>query len=258
LLPYDFGLPDLVKGQAGDLKIIQGSVFMKFGLAAALAAVVLLLAGGCATPPQPPIPLSDSTLKSPGARIGVAMSPLPKVDTHLLGASCLLCYAAASVANSSLTSHAGTLPLEDLPKLKADAAAALRKKGLEVVVIDEDVKIEDLPAFSSQQPNTARKNFSSLRDKYKLDKLLVIDITTLGFQRTYSAYIPTGDPKGIVRGSGYIVNLQTHALEWYVPVEILKSAEGKWDEPPKFPGLSNAYFQALELGRDSFVKPLGQ
>jgi len=230
---------------------------MKLGLAAALAAVVLLSAG-CATPPQPPIPLSDSALKTSGARIGVAMSPLPKVDTHLPGASCLLCLAAASVANSSLTSHAGTLPLEDLPKLKAEAADALRKKGLSVVVIEEDVKVGDLPAFNSQQPNTARKDFSSLRDKYKLDKLLVIDITALGFQRTYSAYVPTSDPKGILRGSGYIVNLQNHVLEWYQPVEILKSADGKWDEPPKFPGLSNAYFQALELGRDSFIKPLAQ
>lgn len=231
---------------------------MKSSLAAVLAAVVLLLAGGCATPPQAPIALSDSTLKTAGSRIGVAMAPLPKVDTHLPGASCLLCYAAASLANSQLTSHTATLPLEDLPKLKADAAAALRKKGLEVVVIDEDVNIADLPALSSQQPNTARKNFSSLRDKYKLDKLLVIDITTLGFQRTYSAYVPTSDPKGIVRGSGYLVNLQSHALEWFQPVEVLKSADGKWDEPPKFPGLSNAYFQALELGRDSFLKPLGQ
>lgn len=230
---------------------------MKPGLAAALAAVVLL-AAGCATPPQPPIPLSDTALKTSGTRIGVAMSPLPKVDTHLPGASCLLCLAVASVANSSLTSHAGTLPLEDLPKLKAEAADALRKKGLNVVVIEEDVKVADLPAFNSQQPNTARKDFSSLRDKYKLDKLLVIDITTLGFQRTYSAYVPTSDPKGILRGSGYIVNLQNHALEWYQPVEILKSTDGKWDEPPKFPGLSNAYFQALELGHDSLIKPLAQ
>lgn len=175
-----------------------------------------------------------------------------------LGADCLLCYAAASLATSSLSTHAATLPLEDLPKLKADAAAALRKKGLDVVVIEEDLKLADLPAFSSQQPNTARKNFSSLRDKYKLDKLLVIDITRLGFQRNYSGYVPTSDPKGVIWGSGYIVNLQTHALEWYQPVEILKSAEGKWDEPPKFPGLSNAYFQALELGRDSFIKPLSR
>jgi hypothetical protein len=54
-----------------------------------------------------------------------------------------------------------------------------------------------------------------------------------------------------------VVNLKTNAYEWFMPVNILKSAEQKWDEPPKYPGLTNAYFQALELGRDSFLKPFG-
>lgn len=227
---------------------------MKSAIAAVMV-VVAVLGSGCATPLQAPIQLSPAALKSEGTRLGVAMSPLPKVDTHLPGAGCLLCYAAASMANSGLTRHAGTLPLEDLPKLKNDVADLLRKKGLDVVVIEEAVKIDDLPAMNSQEANKARRNFASLRDKYKLDKLLVIDITALGFERTYSAYVATGDPKSLLRGSGYIVNLKDHSLEWYQPVQILRSAEGKWDEPPQYPGLTNAYFQALELGKDSFLKP---
>jgi hypothetical protein len=33
-------------------------------------------------------------------------------------------------------------------------------------------------------------------------------------------------------------------------VNIIKAAEGNWDEPPKFPGMTNAYFQTIELARD--------
>jgi hypothetical protein len=28
------------------------------------------------------------------------------------------------------------------------------------------------------------------------------------------------------------------------------SAQGEWDEPPKFPGLTTAYYQAIELAKD--------
>jgi len=36
-----------------------------------------------------------------------------------------------------------------------------------------------------------------------------------------------------------------------------EGADGAWDEPPNFPGLTNAYFQALELGMEDFLRPFG-
>jgi len=87
---------------------------------------------------------------------------------------------------------------------------------------------------------------------------LVIDITALGFTRTYSAYIPTSDPKSLLRGAGYMVNLSNNTYEWYLPVVVSKGADRNWDEPPKFPALTNAYFQGLELGKDRFLEPFGK
>jgi hypothetical protein len=101
---------------------------MKLRVGFALLTIVIL-AGGCASPPQNPVPLGEDALKSDTGRMGVAMTPLPKADTHLRGAGCLLCIAVASAANSSLTSHAQTLSLEDLPKLKNEVAELLRRKG---------------------------------------------------------------------------------------------------------------------------------
>lgn len=220
-----------------------------------LTLVSLSILAGCATAPQQPIQLSQTTLASKTNRIGIAMKALPKVDTSFPGAGCLLCFAAASVANSALTTHTQSLPYEDLPKLKNDVANLLSKKGADVTVIADPIDIDSLPSFDANEPNIARKDFSTLRQKYKVDKLVVIEINALGMERTYSAYIPTNAPMAVLKGTGYLVNLNNNAYEWYMPLSVVKGTEGNWDEPPKFPGLTNAYFTVLENGKDGFLKP---
>ena len=220
------------------------------------AACALIVLTGCATKPQLPVPMSQAALSTPGTRVGVAMTALPKVDTFFPGADCLLCLAAASVANSTLTSYTQALGYEDLPKLKEMAAELLRKRGLEVTVIAENIRLE---AFADKAVvegvNQARKDFSPLRKQHGIDKLLLIDLRTIGFQRTYAAYFPTSDPKATLVGSAALIDLKTLALDWYRPVSVLRASDGAWDEPPKFPGLSNAYFQMIELGKDQVLKP---
>src|SRR5690349_15204236 len=159
-----------------------------------------VLLGACAVAPQQSIRLSGNWAASKSARIGVAMTPLPKVDTQFPGADCLLCLAAASVANHSLTAHVQTLPHEELPPLKADLAKLLRARGLDATVVEEPLDVKDLPDSSSKEANVARRDFSPLKAKYGFDKLLVIDIAALGVWRNYSAYIPTSDPKAVLKG----------------------------------------------------------
>lgn len=223
----------------------------------ALVALSAVLAG-CATPPQTPIALSAGVASLKPAKVGVVMSALPKVDTEFPGASCLLCYAAASVTHQALTRHVQTLPQEDLPQLAASMVRLLRAKGLDAVALESPLDLKKLPDPSTKAPNFAPKDFSSFKTRYGVDKLLVLDITALGVWRNYSAYVPTGDPKAVFKGTGYLVNLGTNALEWYLPVDVQKSADQAWDEAPKFPGLTNAYFQAIEMGKDSFTKPFEQ
>jgi hypothetical protein len=218
--------------------------------------VMFSLLVGCASTPQAPVQLAGDSLK--GTKIGIAMAPLPKTDTNLLGAGCLLCMAAASVANSTLTDYTRKLPQEDLPNLKNRLAKVLRDKGAEVVVIDEPLNLAKLPSTSTKGVNTADKDFSSIKQKYQIEKLLVVNVYMLGMVRTYANYVPTSDPKAIFKATGYIVNLKNNTYDWFLPVDVTKSADAVWDEPPKFPGLTNAYFQTLELGQDSFLKPLSE
>jgi hypothetical protein len=126
-----------------------------------------------------------------------------------------------------------------------------------VQVIGEPLDLKNLEKASTAGPGFATLNFVPFRQKYGVDKLVVVEIQALGFERPYASYIPTSDPKALLRGRGYMVNLATNTYEWYLPLNVWKSADGKWDEPEKFPGLTNAYFQALELGSDQLLQPLG-
>jgi hypothetical protein len=227
---------------------------MKNPLVLILLAVSMLTVG-CATVKQQSVSLSNDVITSTSGRIGVAMTELPKLNTHFPGADCLLCIAAASLANTSLTKHASTLSYEDIPTIKNELASRLKKTGSDVIVIEESLNLNGLSDYSTKGANIALKNFTPLKQKYNIDKLLVLDINALGYIRTYASYIPTSDPKALMRATGYMVNLSNNTYEWYLPVDVQKSADSVWDEPPKFPGLTNAYYQAIEIAKDQLLKP---
>lgn len=227
---------------------------MKPRLVSTLLAVSFALLG-CAAPQQPPVSLKPEAVGTRAGRVGVAMTPLPQLDTRTPGAHCLLCLAAASMMNSSLTSHARSLPTDDLTRLKSEMADVLRKQGGQVTEIEGAVDVNALPDRSASEQNFARKDFSMLAQKYNLDKLLIVDVGSLGFERNYSGYIPTSDPRATINLVGYLVDLKTHAYDWYQPVSVTRSAGQVWDEPPQFPGLTNAYFEAIEMSKDSLLQP---
>ena len=116
------------------------------------ALLLLLLASaqlcGCASNPQLPVSFADNALTAQSGRFGVAMTALPKVDTSFPGAGCLLCLATTATANSSLTKHTHMLTAEDLLTLKDGIADRLRKKGVDVTVIAENLNVRQLKDFS--------------------------------------------------------------------------------------------------------------
>lgn len=184
------------------------------------------------------------------------MAELPKPDTAFPGANCLLCLGVANGMHSSLSKEVQTFSTAELKPLPHDVVALLKKRGLDAVLIDEPLKIDALPDLNAGDTvNKSRKNFTSLKAKYNIDRLVVIHFTALGVWRSYSAYVPTDPPKAVVVGSASLIDLATHSLEWYQPVTISRAADEDWDEPPKFPGLTNAYYQVLESGMDVIKKP---
>ena len=214
---------------------------------------VIMLAVGCAGPGQSFVELNKSAVNGKAGKVGVAMTPLPKPDTRFPGADCLLCMATASLLNSSLTSHTQKLPLEGLPELKGKMAELVRQNGGEAVVIADDLKLDALPDFASKGPNIALKDFSGLKQKYAIDKIMVLEVPVVGVYRNFASYIPTSPPRAELVIKGYLVNLSNNTYEWYQVFSESKGTDVNWDEPPNFPGLTNAYFQMLETGKDRVV-----
>lgn len=221
----------------------------------ALLAMAVIGLSGCAGTPQPNVDLAPGVLSPQSGRVGIAMTALPKVDTSFPGADCLLCLATASLANTTLTSYAHTLPTDDLSKLKQEVADLIQKKGTSVTIIEEGLNLENLSKWNTEAPNVAKKDFVPFKQKYGIEKLLVIEVNTLGIHRNYAAYFPTGMPYAVLGGTGYIVNLNNNTYEWFSRVYNTKNSDGNWDEPPAFPGLTNAYFQVIETSKDNFLKP---
>lgn len=219
----------------------------------ALLALALLMAG-CASRPQLPVSMNVASVPA-GKSVGIAISTLPAVGMEYPGAHCLLCKVAAAATNVTLADYASTLSLNELASVKNDIAAALSKKGIRVVVIPEPLDLKLLADAANEGRNLARKDFRPLGQKYGIDKLVVIDVAAVGFHRSYSAYIPVGVPVAFLQTTGYMVDVGSNTYEWLAPVNAVKPAEGPWDEPPKFPGLTNAYYTAIELAKERLVKP---
>jgi hypothetical protein len=225
---------------------------MKTQIYAVLALITLMLTG-CAATPQAPVELNANLWENKEATIGIVMTAVPKPDLYLPGADCLLCIAAASVANSSIDKHVDTFNDENLADIKNDIAKRLNSRNIKTVVITELLKMDSIPEKESKTPNAARHDFSKLAQKYGLTHVLVIDVKLLGIHRTYASYVPTSDPKGVFTGTGYLVDMKSSTYQWYMPIEIYKSADGEWDEAPAFPALTNAYYQALATGKDQIL-----
>ena len=220
-----------------------------------LFALVPFLLFGCASKPQTPVDLNLSEAVPQSTRVAVAAPALPKVNTFFPGAGCLLCIAIAEGNHSALTKHTQALPPEGLSQIKDEIAALLREQGAEVTVVEEPLDLGKLPKASNKTEESAKLDFTGLKQRFQVDKLVVVNITALGMQRAYAAYVPQGAPRAIFKGEGFMVDLNDNSYEWYRQIDLGREAEGGWDEPPSFPGLTNAYFQVLDEGREAYLVP---
>ena len=218
--------------------------------------ILLLFLSGCSTMNQHPVALDTELLNNSQARIGVVVSTLPDTNTVFPGASCLLCLAAASAFNSELSAFSKTLSTDELGALKGDIANLFKTQDIDTLVVEEFVEISELPKTKKLGEGFSKRDFSSYAERHQLDRLIVVDIHSAGIVRAYTSYVPAGPPNARVSGKVYMVDLTTHKYDWYLPIDMNLSAEGEWDEPPTYPGLTNAYYQLIEDLRDQILDPL--
>ena len=218
-------------------------------------ALCLALLAGCATPKNP-IALQPAQIGPGLGRVGLVFNAPPKPGMHFEGVNGLIGMLVVETMHAPLAAHAQTLPTEPWMQLRADLMQLLRKRGVDVVVI-EGVNIPALPS-APNDVDSAGKDFRPLRAQFNVDRVLVINVGRLGFTRKYSGQIPVTDPQAQIGAAGYMVNLQTNRLDWHESIGPQRAAGGPWDEPPHYPRLSKAYAEVVEMAKDQLRKPFAQ
>jgi hypothetical protein len=215
----------------------------------------LAILTGCATGPAQPILFDQAKTSLANSTVAIVVGDIPKPNSYFPGASCLLCLGLAEIANNKLTTFAKLLPTTDLAKVKTEFVELFKSKGIKVVDLPESFTIASLPDVNKKEADAPLKDFTSLRAQHNVDKVIVLNFYTIGMYRNYASYIPTGAPLAKIQGLGYLVDLTNNKYQWYQPVDIQKGTDGDWDEPPQFAGLTNAWFQAIELSKDVVLGP---
>jgi hypothetical protein len=214
---------------------------------------ILLVTGlfvGCATQPITQLTLQKDTLSSE-SKVVVLQNEIKEPSMDYPGASCLLCLGAAAVANGSLSNHVKTLPLDDIKTLGKLAGDKISASGAKVEVIETPLLLNKIPkAKKSKSLSVAKHDFSQYKASHQATHALVVNTTSVGVIRNYSAYVPVSGPIARIGGEVYLVNLATGEYVAYNTLDISKLPNGVWDQAPAFPNVTNAYYEAVEAARD--------
>jgi hypothetical protein len=219
----------------------------------AIGFAILLMLGACAGRREPvqPVAWNEQAVRGDASRVGVAIRELPDREANYPGARCLACRPLASANNRALTLHAATLDgRAELEELRTETVALLKKRGIDAVEIAEALAADDEVVSAQGEVTSLPAQVDALRQRHRLGRLLVFEFESLGFARPYMHYVPASLPYAVVEGRAYMIELGSRRVSWMHRMRALPTADGEWDEPPDYPGLTNAYFQAIESVKD--------
>ncbi|KZN28679.1 hypothetical protein N480_11340 [Pseudoalteromonas luteoviolacea S2607] len=218
------------------------------------AAALTVFLAACGSTPQPTVQLQKQLLNAE-KRVGIYVDVINEPTTNIYGAGCLLCYGVAVAANSSLSKHLESLPTSDIESSKQILLEGYKAKTGSVEFIElTEQEFKKLKKFKGEL-GYAKKDFRSLKESKNIDVLVVLDIATHGAYRGYTNYVPNTDPQGYVRGLVYSVDLETNQYLQYLELDKKVVVDGEWDEPKQqFPGVTNAYYQAVEQVKETINK----
>lgn len=224
-----------------------------------IGAIVLIsvLLAACGSTPQGFVPLVKNNVQNQGTKIGfVYISPEDKATTNIYGAGCLLCYGVASALTSSLDTHIESeISADELLVIKQAVVDGYGALDVSLQEITLAKPIDKMKKFDGEN-GFAKRDFRSLKQSKGLDMLVVLELNEHGAYRSFSNYVPNGDPQGYVSGTLYTVDLTTNGYIQYLKIDEKVQPQGNWDEPPTFPSVTTAYYQALENVKDSIKKSL--
>lgn len=210
---------------------------------------------GCASAQQP-VTMAPEVWQESNETIGIAVTELPKPDTVLAGNQGLLDLAFNASMASSLTNKVHTWDVNALNDTPSQVQKILEQQGYKTKLLGKlDIsKLKELPS----KEGYAGLDYSTLKSKEGINKLILFLPTAAGTYRTYYSVMPTSDPIAQVGINSFVIDLDDNRLLHYQTVVMQRSAAGDWDEGPEFPNLTNAFYQALDMSQQALLVPFKQ
>ncbi len=216
---------------------------------------ILLVLGGCAMT-QEPIALSPEFKTDTNHVIGIAVAKLPEGNTHETGGMGLVDIVIVNEVMSPLTDHLKTLDFTELYEIKDMMDEKLKESQKKTVVINEPLDLEQF-SESTKKDGFADRDFTSLKEQYDIDTLLLVTVKQVGTTRDYYGFLPLTDPQTYINSFGQIINLSDNSLIWHHNEEIIQPVTGDWDEQETgYPNITNGVYQALDLNKTNIVNNL--
>jgi len=197
--------------------------------------------------------------------VGVAIEQPPKPTAFKAGSQGLLDVAINQANASELETHLNGLDVSKISDLADRVVTHLRQKGFMVKRIKDPIQTDGLAKLdnkdegSQSQVILADRDFRPLKEKHGVDKMVLISVVRIGTIRNYYGFIPLGEPTGLCHLAGKVVNLSNNQLEWsQVVTQTTPNADGSWDVPPNYPGLTKAVYTAFDQSRDMLFNQFAQ
>jgi len=210
---------------------------------------------GCAI--QGPVPLDKAYWTNKPESVGVVVTKLPPVTTHKVGSQGLLDMAINNAMAGPLEKHLSALKLDEFRESGYVIEKHFAKQGVPVKFIEEELDLTKLPKVKKAPKGTTALDFASLRNKYGVDQLVVLEAIAAGTVRSYYGFVPLNAPQGYFAGRGTLVDLKDNKIHWLANTTQQVVVEDPWDEEESgYPHVTNAFYRALEAGKTGLIRDL--
>ncbi len=170
-------------------------------------AILIYLISGCATN----VPLNPMFLEEENKVVGIALVDFPSVAAHKYGDGGVLDILVNEALAIPLQQYLNQYDISTFAEVQDKMQIKLETMNMDVIKINELINVRELPEIEGSNDT----DYSSLKEQYNIDYLLLISIHRIGTIRKYAlGVMPQGSPDAICQANGQLINLDTNEVYW--------------------------------------------
>jgi len=165
-------------------------------------------------------------------------------------------YQVEDIATKNFRRYLQTLDMKWYSKLKQQFVVSFRKSGVKVKTFPEDISTKKFNYLNKNLQQYAKYDYSFLKTRIGVSKLLLISVDAAGAIRRYYGFIPLSSPKAYVSLTGRLINLKNNRILWRYTAQSKVPVEGEWDQPPMYENFTAAFNEAVRRAASQLMQNL--